>query len=58
MNEFGPGEVKSVRDQYQPSKKSDSLDPNFHVLITSVAASQKCTQLARLVIVSAVVFLN
>ena len=39
---FGPAEVKSFRDQYQPLETSASLDPNFHALV-AVAASENHT---------------
>ncbi len=58
MDGFGPGEVPIVRDQYQPLVESGLEDPNFHALIASVAASQNCTWLAMIVIVTTMVLLN
>lgn len=55
---FGPGEVRSVRSQYQPLISLHSSDPNLLYFIAYVASVQNCTQMARIVTVLALVFLS
>lgn len=49
MNGFGPGEVISVREQYQPAGESDVPEPNIE-LIGSIANFQNHPFFARMLL--------